>query len=124
MFFSFFLQTQSGRGAQNAFKGLSQSAVQSDCGAVYGKLLNQMLKRSWPVENVDEDVSEGDLLRHVLTWPTWCGFLEFFGKCKRCITVFIMGFILILQCINQNLLVICLFPLMELFFPWSMIKSP
>ena len=84
-----FLWTQSGRGAQDAFKGLSQSAVQSDGGAVYGELLNQMLKRSWPVENVDEDVSEGDLLRHVLTWPTWCGFLEFFGKCKRCITVFI-----------------------------------
>jgi hypothetical protein len=40
-----------------------------------------MLHKAWPPElNKDSESTEKILLNHLLTWPTWPGFLKFFGK--------------------------------------------
>ena len=65
--------------AQGTFNYLSQSAVQSDKGKVYGNLLNVMLVRSWPSEQNGGEVDDKNLLHHLLTWQTCPGFLEYFG---------------------------------------------
>lgn len=43
-----------------------------------------MLHKAWPPELVDKKLNEKDedmiLLKHLLTWSTWQGFLKFIGK--------------------------------------------
>ena len=44
-----------------------------------------MLRKAWPAElkegsELNEKEKDEILLKHLLTWPTWPGFLKFFGK--------------------------------------------
>ena len=44
-----------------------------------------MLHKSWPAalkegSKSDEKEKHEILLKHLLSWPTWPGFLKFFGK--------------------------------------------
>ena len=49
------------------------------------KLLRRMLDKAWPEELTEpNELSESEkdhfMLIHLLSWPTWPGFLKFFGK--------------------------------------------
>ena len=39
-----------------------------------------MLRKAWPLGDVANEDEDDKLLKHLLTWPTWPGFLQFFGK--------------------------------------------
>ena len=39
-----------------------------------------MLQKAWPLHHVEDKDRDDVLLKHLLTWQTWPGFLEFFGK--------------------------------------------
>ena len=43
-------------------------------------LLGRMLQKAWPSRDGQKEVADDVLLENLLTWPTWPGFLEFFGK--------------------------------------------
>ena len=43
-------------------------------------LLSRMLQKAWPLHHVEDKDIDDVLLKHLLTWQTWPGFLEFFGK--------------------------------------------
>ena len=49
------------------------------------KLLSAMLHKAWPQQlnegsELDEKSKHVILLKHLLTWSMWPGFLKFFGK--------------------------------------------
>lgn len=63
--------------AEGAFNHLSKAAVERGGGEV-AKLLNSMLERGWPRRDGGE-VNDEQLIIHLLTWPNWKGFLQYFG---------------------------------------------
>ena len=68
--------SQPGRGEQvKAFGFLTDKATQKCV-----DLLNRMLRKAWPLGNEANEDDDDKLLKHLLTWPTWPGFLQFFGK--------------------------------------------
>ena len=64
------------------------------------KLLRAMLHKAWPPElkedsKLNDDEKDGILLKHLLNWPTWQGFLKFFGKIKTIYTADICDCLLV-----------------------------
>ena len=62
------------------FKHLTQN---SSVSATAIKLLSAMLQKAWPPELKDKKLNEKEnviLLKHLLTWSIWQGFLKFIGK--------------------------------------------
>ncbi|CAB4005504.1 Hypothetical predicted protein, partial [Paramuricea clavata] len=69
-----------GQGERDAFERLSRN---SSTNAI--RLLREMLRKAWPTEKKEDNQlndREKDevLLKHLLTWSTWPGFLKFFGS--------------------------------------------
>jgi hypothetical protein len=43
--------------------------------------MGTMLDKAWPTALKESSQGEDEiLLKHLLTWPNWPGFLKFFGK--------------------------------------------
>ena len=74
------LPLKGGRGEEHVFNDLTKNSSINTI-----KLLSTMLHKAWPPElnersEMDEKEKDVVLLKHLLTWPTWPGFLKFFGK--------------------------------------------
>lgn len=75
------LLLQRSRDEQRVLDHLTQNSTQN-VNAM--KLLSAMLHNAWPSGLKDEKLDEKEkdliLLKHLLTWSTWQGFLKFIGK--------------------------------------------